>query len=151
MPVESSEIYGNFASDDFKKPMNIYMRFDNKGFIDIRNPNDSIETIFADNYGSYTFNVTTLYDAPFPTAYARAGNEPVYGVAVDGWIAMIKVSNDLYISIFAHAGAGKEDAFLNGVLLPVLKGFKSVAIGTGTPLPTTQSGNSQTGLGYSLN
>ncbi|MBA3871856.1 MAG: serine/threonine protein kinase [Anaerolineae bacterium] len=140
MPVESSEVFGNFANDDFNKPMNIYMRFDNKGFIDVRNPNDSIETIFADNYGSFSFNVTTLYDAPFPTAYARAGNQPVYGVAVDGWIALVKVSDDLYISIFAHAGAGKEDAFLNGVLLPVLKGFKSMPIGTGTPLLTTQSG-----------
>lgn len=136
MPVESSEVFGDYANNDFARPMNIYMRFDKEDFITVRNPNDSIEAIFADNYGAYTFDVKTLYDAPFPTAYARAGDKPVYGIAIQGWVALVKVRDNLFISIFAHAGAGKEEAFLSGVLLPMLRGFKTVDVRATTLTPT---------------
>ncbi|MCA0455944.1 MAG: serine/threonine protein kinase [Chloroflexi bacterium] len=136
MPLESSETFGDFATDDFGRPMNIYLRFDDEDFISVRNPNDSIEAIFNDNYGAFTYGLTTLYDAPFPTAYARAGEQPVYGVAISGWVALVKVRDDLYISIFAHAGAGREEAFLNGVLLPMLYGFKLVDASATTLTPT---------------
>ena len=136
MPVESSDTFGDFANDDFARPMNIYLRFDDEGFISVRNLNDSIEAIFNDNYGAFTYGVTTLYDAPFPTAYGRTGEQPVYGVAISGWVALVKLRDDLYISIFAHAGAGREDAFLSGVLLPMLRGFKIVDTSITTLTPT---------------
>ncbi len=144
MPIESSDVFGDFANGDFARPTNIYMRFDDEGFITVRNANDSIEAIFNDNYGAYTYGVTTLYDAPFPTAYARAGDKPVYGIAISGWVALVKVREDLYISIFAHAGAGKEEAFLNGVLLPMLRGFKTVEVTNSTPTPTLTLRSSST-------
>ncbi len=142
LPITSSEALGRYTTDDFERPMNIYLRFDSSGFIAIRNPNDSMETIFNDNYGGFTSNPTQLYDAPFPTVYARAGDIPVYGVAVAGWVALVRIRDDLYMSVFAHAGRGKEDAFRDGVLLPMLRGLKSIAIATSTPVSQQGSGSS---------
>ncbi len=139
LPANSQSL-DQYSNDDFNRPMNIFMKFDKKGFIAVRNPNDSIQVIFNDNYGSYTVNPTELYDAPFPTVYARAGEQPVYGVAVAGWVALVKVRDDLFVSIFAHAGRGKEDAFLDGVLLPMLRGMKATEIRTATPSVPQSSG-----------
>jgi serine/threonine protein kinase len=141
LPTASSQALDQFSNDDFNRPMNIFMKFDKNGFIAVKNPNDSIQVIFNDNYGSYTVNPTQLYDAPFPTVYARAGEQPVYGIAVAGWVALVKVRDDLYVSIFAHAGRGKEDAFLEGVLLPMLRGMKATEIRTATPSGLQSSGS----------
>ncbi len=129
MPFENVSQLNNFSLDDFKRPFGVFMRFDGAGFITVQG-DVGIETLFADNYGSTTIDAKPIYDAPFPTVYARAGDKPVFGIAVRGWIALVKVRHDLYISIYAHAGAGREDAFLTGVLLPMLKSFKDVS---GTP------------------
>lgn len=126
VPTEDLEAYSNSVIGDFDRPMNIYMRFDGEDFIIVRRDAD-IETVFIDNYGGYTVDVTPLYDAPFPTVYARAGERPVYGLAVRGWMALVKLRDDLYVSVFAHAGSGREDAFLEGVLLPMLRSVKSVS------------------------
>ncbi|MEZ4671678.1 MAG: serine/threonine-protein kinase [Anaerolineae bacterium] len=126
VPTDQLEAFNNSAIGDFSRPMNIYMRFDGTDFIIVKR-NADIETVFIDNYGGYTMDVTPLYDAPFPTVYARTGDQPVYGLAVRGWMALVKLRPNLYISVFAHAGAGREDAFLQGVLLPMLRGIKSVS------------------------
>jgi len=129
MPFENVKQLDKFSLDDFNRPYQVFMRFDGEEFISVQGK-VGIETLFADNYASYTIDAKPLYDAPFPTVYARAGEKLVLGVAVRGWVALVKVRDDLYVTIFAHAGAGREDAFLSGVLLPMLKSFKDVA---GTP------------------
>lgn len=125
LPPENQESFNASTIGDFERPMNIYMRFDGEDFIIVRRDAD-IETIFIDNFGGYTVGATPLYDAPFPTVYARAGDRPVFGLAVRGWIALVKLRDNLFITVFAHAGSGREDAFLEGVLLPMLRDIKSV-------------------------
>ena len=126
MPFENVMQLDQFTLDDFNRPYGVFMRFDGSNFISVKG-DVGIETLFADNYSGYTIDPKPLYDAPFPTVYARAGEKPVLGIAVRGWVALVKVRDDLYVTIIAHAGAGREDAFLSGVLLPMLKSFKDVS------------------------
>jgi hypothetical protein len=126
MPFDAATQLDKFGIDDFNRPYQIFMRFDEEGFITIKG-DVGIETLFVDNYGSYTIDTVQVYDAPFPTVYARAGDKPVLGLAVRGWVALVKVRDDLYVTIFAHAGEGREEAFLNGVVLPMVKSFKDIS------------------------
>ncbi len=132
MPIENVKQLDKYAIDDFERPYGIFMRFDDQAFIFVKGK-VGIETLFADNFGSFTIDPKTLYDAPLPTVYARAGNKPVFGIAVRGWVALVKVRDDLYVTIYAHAGDGREDAFLDGVLIPLLRSFKDVST-----LPTVE-------------
>jgi hypothetical protein len=81
-----------------------------------------IVELYGNELGVMSQDPEEVEGMPYPTAIGRSLGKG--SVKINGWLMLIKLSEDRYMEVFAQAPRGLEEEYRDKVLIPIMKSLK---------------------------